>query len=66
MILTKYFITQGFQSQRHTLFKRKKKKERKQRKEGEKIQISEPNRRDKTFLLKRRITNPFKQKENQS
>lgn len=25
MILTKYFITQGFQSQRHTLFKKKKK-----------------------------------------
>lgn len=48
MILTKYFITQGFQSQRHTLFK--KKKERKQRKEGEKIQISEPNKRDKLFL----------------
>lgn len=47
MILTKYFITQGFQSQRHTLFK---KKERKQKKEGEKIQISEPNKRDKLFL----------------
>lgn len=64
MILTKYFITQGFQSQRHTLFK--KKKERKQRKEGEKIQISEPNKRDKIFLLRRHITNPFKQKENWS
>lgn len=61
MILTKYFITQGFQSQRHTLFK---KKERKQRK-GENIQISEPNKRDKIFLLRRHITNPFKQKENQ-
>ena len=59
-ILTKDFITQGFQSQHHNSFKKKQRKE----VEGRgKDQIPEPNTRQNTSLKIGHITNYFKPKE---
>lgn len=59
-ILTKDFITQGFQSQHHNSFKKKQRKE----VEGRgKDQIPEPNTRQNTSLKIGHITNYFKPKQ---